>query len=62
MRHIGNDCHGCPECKGCGHRYKKYVYYTCDRCGKEISEEEINYTLSGKQLCNACESEGRNGS
>lgn len=36
--------------------------YTCDRCGKEKSEEEINYTLSGKQLCNACESEGRNGS
>ena len=54
VRHVESDCRDCPECKGCGRKYKRYVYYTCDKCGEEMHEEDMNYTLDGRQLCEKC--------
>lgn len=47
-------CNDCPECKGCGRKYKKYPVFTCDSCGDGIDDDEIYEGPKGEMLCKDC--------
>lgn len=49
-----NNCCGCPECKGCGRKYKDYPVFNCDWCKDSIDADELYEGPKGEMLCPSC--------
>lgn len=53
MIKLENECVGCEHCIGLGCPNREVARCYCDKCGEEISSDEI-YDVDGEDLCEWC--------